>query len=233
MVRRDNKTEISELAASEDGVFTSGQAARFGIPRYALSQSSKTGYIERIEHGAYRLSARMDDGLDHLRAVYKLTSPKAFTYERMGAGFDGVAACSATAAYVLDVGDLRPTPWEIAIPARFNSRRKGVRFRKERLTIDDVMWERGIPVTRPERMIGDLVGDNIDLSLVSAVFLDAVRKYGSGPFDIFRLEALLGTERFRDLCLASGLEAGGPLELLRLDELGHVAIRKVGTIASI
>ena len=227
MKRKDNKAGISELAASEDGVFTSGQAARFGIPRYALSQSAKAGHIERIEHGAYRLNARMDDGLDHLRAVYKLTSPEAFTYERMGAGFDGVVACGATAAYVLDVGDLRPTPWEIATPTRFNSRRKGVRFHKKRLTIDDVMWVRGIPVTRPEKTIFDLVEADYDLSLISDVFADSVRKYGSGPFDIFRLEALLCPARFRNLCQASGLEGGGPLELMRLDELGHVAIRKV------
>ena len=233
MKQRDNKSDISELAASEDGVFTSGQAARFGIPRYALSQSAKAGYIERLGHGAYRLNATIDDGLDALRAAYKLTSPQDFTYERMGEGFDGVAACGATAAYVLEVGDLRPTPWEIATPARFNSRRKGVRFRTKRLTIDDVMWERGIPVTRPERTIRDLVEDDLDLSLVSDVFLDSVRKYGSSRFDISRLEASLGHVRFRELCQASGLEDGGPLELLRLDELGHVAIRKVGTVDSI
>ena len=64
MKKRDNRAEISELAASEDGVFTSGQAARFGIPRYALSQSAKAGYIERVGHGAYRLTSAMDDGLE-------------------------------------------------------------------------------------------------------------------------------------------------------------------------
>ena len=147
--------------------------------------------------------------------------------------FDGVAAYGATAAYVLEVGDLRPMPWEIATPTRFNSRREDVRYRKDRLTIDDVMWERGIPVTRPERTISDLVEDNLDLSLVSDVFLDSVRRYGSSRFDISRLEALLGPVWFRELCQASGLEAGGPLELLRLDELGHIAIRKAGTVDSI
>lgn len=233
MKKRDNRAEISELAASEDGVFTSGQAARFGIPRYALSQSTKAGYIDRMGHGAYRLAATMDDGLDSLRAVYKLTSPESFTYERRGSGFDGVAACGATAAYVLDVGNLRPTPWEIATPTRFNSRREGVRFRTERLTIDDVMWARGIPVTKPERTISDLVAADVDFSLVSDVFLDSVRSYGSGPFDISRLESLLGSKLYQRLCVASGLEPGGLLELVRLDELGHVAIRKVGTSASV
>lgn len=233
MKKRDNRAEISELAASEDGVFTSGQAARFGIPRYALSQSAKAGYIERVGHGAYRLTSAMDDGLDSLRAVYKLTSPEAFTYERRGAGFDGVAACGATAAYVLDVGDLRPTPWEIATPTRFNSRREEVHFRTERLAMDDVMWVRGIPVTRPERTISDLVAADLDLSLVSDVFLDSLRSYGSGPFDISKLVSLLGAKSYQRLCAASGLEHGGPLELVRLDELGHVALRRVGASASV
>lgn len=60
-----------------------------------------------------------------------------------------------------------------------------------------------------------------------------MRRYGSSRFDISRLEALLGPVWFRELCQASGLEAGGPLELLRLDELGHIAIRKAGTVDSI
>lgn len=58
---------------------------------------------------------------------------------------------------------------------------------------------------RPERAICDLVETDYDLSLVSDVFVDAVRKYGSGPFDISRLKPALGSERFRMLCKASGL----------------------------
>ena len=47
------------------------------------------------------------------------------------------------------------------------------------------------------------------------------------------LKELLGTARFRMLCSAAGLDEGGPSELVRLDEIGHVAIRKVRTHGNI
>lgn len=216
--------KIEELASSEGGVFTSGQAGRQGIPLYALSYAHRAGRIERVAHGAYRLSSSISDGLDTLRAAYKLTAPRVFTYERMGSGFDGVAARGASAAYVLEVGDIRPRPWDLAVRQRFNSRMKDVRFRVEYLERQDVTWESGLPVTRPERTIADLLRDDWDVSLVCDVFIDAVKKYGATSFDMRYLQELLGTAGMEALLSASGLCDDGPYQLIALDNGGHVAI---------
>jgi hypothetical protein len=220
-----NIAAIEELASSEGGVFTSGQAARAGIPRYALSHAAKSGRIERLRHGAYRLSSIPATALDDLVAVYKLTSPDRFTHERMGASFDGIAACGATAAHVLGVGDLEPEPWEIAVPKRFNSRMDGTRFRVVGLGRDDVVWtEVGLPVTRAERTIVDLAREATEESLLADVLADAIRRYGATELDMRRLRALLGDERTRSLLSAAGAYEGGPRELVELDGLGHVAL---------
>ena len=58
MSNASNKDLIDELASSQAGVFTSKQAAAFGIPRYAISYAAKAGRIERICHGAYGRDAR-------------------------------------------------------------------------------------------------------------------------------------------------------------------------------
>ena len=220
-----NIAAIEELASSEGGVFTSGQAARAGIPRYALSYAAKSGHIERLRHGAYRLSSLPATALDDLVAVYKLTSPDRFTHERMGAGFDGIAACGATAAHVLGVGDLEPEPWQIAVPKRFNSRMDGARFRVMGLGRDDVVWtEGGFPVTGAERTIADLAREDAEESLLADVLADAIRRYGATELDMRRLRALLGYDCLSSLLSVAGAYEGGPRELVEIDGLGHAAL---------
>lgn len=51
----NNIAAIDELSASE-GVFTTAQAQRLSISRNALSHACKVGRLERVAHGAYRLS---------------------------------------------------------------------------------------------------------------------------------------------------------------------------------
>ena len=224
-----NISAIEELAASEGGIFTSGQAARAGVPRYALSYAAKTGRIDRLRHGAYRLSSLPTTELDDLVAAYKLTSPDRFTYERMGEGFDGVAACGATAAHVLGIGDLEPEPWEIAVHKRFNSRMDNVRFRVMDLTRDDIAWTAGgLPVTRMERTIADLARGAAEESLLADVLADAIRRYGATELDMRRLRVLLGGDRLRLLLSAAGAYEGGPRELVEIDGLGHVALIERG-----
>lgn len=225
MYRNNNMRAIEELAASEGGVFTSGQAARSGIPRYALSSAAKSGRAERIRHGAYRMAATGGSD-DDLVAAYKLTAPGTFTHERMGAGFDGVAACGATAAHVLGIGDLHPHPWEIAVPKRFNSRMSGVRFRTMPLERDDVVWIGGLPVTRAERTIADLLAGHEEGSLVADALVGAIRRYGSTELDIGRLEGFIGPGRLGSLLASAGICAGGRWELVRVDGLGHVAVKE-------
>ena len=227
MIRNDNIGAIEGLAASEGGIFTSAQAARMGIPRYALSQAAAAGRIDRIYHGAYRLSSAAFSELDYLRAAYKLTVPQAFSHERMGV-FDGVAICGRTAAYLLNIGDMQPTPWQIGVPRRFNSRMDGVQFRMMQLAENDVIWLDGLPVTRIESTLKRLIDDHEEESLVADAFIDAVRRYGATAFDMDRLESELGGKTAESLLSAAGIHNGGPYELLSIDSLGHVALRERG-----
>ena len=199
------------------------------MPRYALSYAAKSGRIERLRHGAYRLASLPATELDDLVAAYKLTSPDRFTHERMGEGFDGVAACGATAAHVIGIGDLEPEPWEIAARKRFNSRMGNVRFRVMDLARDDVTWTGGgFPVTRVERTISDLARWAAEESQLANVLVDAIRRYGATELDMQRLRSLLGGDRLRSLLSAAGAYEGGPRELVEIDGLGHVALIERG-----
>ena len=84
----NNIAAIDELSASE-GVFTTAQAQRLGISRNALSHACKVGRLERVAHGAYRLSGAPSSETDELAAIWKLTASTAFSWERQ-AKWDGV-----------------------------------------------------------------------------------------------------------------------------------------------
>ncbi|BAK45664.1 type IV toxin-antitoxin system AbiEi family antitoxin domain-containing protein [Eggerthella sp. YY7918] len=223
MKSKNNISSIEELAASEDGVFTAAQARMFGIPRYALAYAEKAGKIERIAHGAYRLASSIDDGLDGLRAVYKLTAPEKWTHERMRV-FDGFAIADTTAAYIHGIGDLHPDPYKIAAPRRFNSRMSGVRFPVKSLTKADIVWKAGIPITRVEATIASLADSDEDTSLVADAFTEAVRKYGATDLDIRVLRKQLGAKRYDELLCAAGISPHGMIELVETDNAGHVAL---------
>lgn len=215
--------DIVNLALSEGGVFTAAQAARLNIPSYALTYAVKAGAVERLRHGAYRLSSTLDDGLDDLRALYKLTSPSKWTHERI-ASFDGVAVSDETAAYIWGIGEFYASPYVFAVPKRFNSRGKDARYCVQKLGTDDVFWQSGIPITRIERTLSNLYEHHEDLSLLAHAFIDAVNTYGSTKFDMRLLARLMGGRGTTELLAASGLDGQGKQDLIELDDLGHVAI---------
>ncbi len=157
---------IADLAESE-GVFTTAQAERSGIPRDALHDAVVSGRLDRVLRGAYRLVGSGASPLDELIAVWKLTAPSRFTYERMRPSeWDGIAVGGTTAAYIHGMGDFHLSPFRLYVPSRITTRRRAVEFVERRIARDEVVFSKGVPVTRPERTLQDLVTDREDLSLV-------------------------------------------------------------------
>ena len=179
---------IARLSESE-GVFTTAQAARMGIPRDALHDAVASGRIERIMHGAYRMIGSGSSFADELTAIWKLTAPARFTHERLRvADWDGITVGGSTASALLEIGDLHVSPYRLYAPRRVNTRNTAVRFAKRVVPRSDVMFVQGLPVTRPERTVFDLVVDDEDFSLVADVLRDA-----------WQADRGFGFKRFREL----------------------------------
>lgn len=225
MSRTDNISLIEELAASQNGVFTAAQAESFGIPRYALSYAAKAGRIERICHGAYRLKSSIDEGRDELAAIWMLTNPGAFAHDRI-ANHDGIIVCATTAAALHGIGDFFLSPYQIAVPKRFNSRNKIASYTVLKIPEEDITWLHGLPVTTIERTIKDLAESDEDQSLVADALIDAIDSYGSTSFNIDRLEKIIGKEALQDILNRAEIGEGNLFELIRTDSLGHVAIKR-------
>jgi predicted transcriptional regulator of viral defense system len=168
---------INELAATE-GIFTAGQAKRFGIPNDALSHACQAGRLDRIAKGAYRLTGSQPTRFDELSAVWKLTAPDKMSHERIPlSSWDGIAIGGTTAASLLGIGDFYLSPYRILASRRINSRNTSVRFGIRKIARLDVSFIEGLPVTRIERTLLDLCVDKEDPSLVVNAFSDAINKY--------------------------------------------------------
>jgi predicted transcriptional regulator of viral defense system len=181
--------KIAELSESE-GVFTTAQAARMGIPRDALHDAVESGRLERVVRGAYRMVGFGSSLTDELAAIWKLTAPAKFSHERMRvADWDGIAVGGSTASALLGIGDLELSPYRLYAPRRINTRNPSGSFARRAVSRAEVTFESGLPVTRPERTVFDLVADDEDLSLVADVLGDASRKFPG--FDYGKLRGLL------------------------------------------
>lgn len=212
MKNKDHISSIIELAESE-GVFTTAQAARLDIPRDALHDACVSGRLERIVHGAYRLMGSGSKETDELFALWKLTSSKLFAYERF-ARWDGVCVGGSSAAYLNDMGDFHLSPYRFFSRERISSRNPSARFGIRDVERRDVSFERGIPVTRPERTIFDLVLDREDPSLIAGALRDVASL--DSKFDCARLQEMLvgkygeakGGSIFKSLLANSGIVEG-------------------------
>lgn len=67
------------------------------ISRDALAHSCRAGRLERICHGAYRMSGTQRRDTDELNAFWKLTNPSLCAWERKRQ-WDGIAVSGTTAA---------------------------------------------------------------------------------------------------------------------------------------
>lgn len=176
MNRQRQAPFIDSLSASE-GVFTTAQAERLGISRGALAKACSAGRLVRLAHGAYRSAAVTSSPADEIAAAWKLTSPEKMLHERMAYGaWDGIAVGGTTAASLIGIGDFFLTPIRMYAPRRLKTRNPDVRFSVRQISWEDVGFEHGFAVTRPERTIVDLVLDDEELSLVRDAYDDALEK---------------------------------------------------------
>lgn len=176
MNKNDYRSLLNELSASE-GVFTTAQAERLGVPRNVVAKACEAGKLVRIAHGAYRMAGTPPSQFDDLMALWKLTDPAKMTHERMLVGaWDGVVAAGSTAASIQGIGDFYLSPYRILAPKRINSRNDEARFGVRAVPREEVLFIDGIPVTGIERTLIDLVLDGEDPSLVQDALADARAK---------------------------------------------------------
>lgn len=153
--------------------------ARWGATasRRALGAFPRQGAppLRRLEAVSGRCGCRagtQSRETDALAAIWKLTDLARFTWERQ-AEWGGVAVGGTTAASLQGIGDFFASHYRIYAPRRINSRLEAASFAARAINAEDVSWEQGLPLTRPERTLIDLCLDSEDPSLIADAYRDA------------------------------------------------------------
>ena len=142
------------LADAQVGHFTAGQAEEVGVDRRYLTHHVRSGNLERVERGIYRLrnypSHRFEDVMVAILWVGKRT-----------------VASHATALTIYGLADAMPPVTHLTVDRRFRGSRNGVIVHKAQLSKRDVTHREGIPVTTPLRTITDVAADQ-SVAMVAA-----------------------------------------------------------------
>jgi len=181
------------IAEPKAGYFTTSEAASAGYSRSLLAHHVRSGMLDRVQHGVYRLrrfpeSPRADLIIAQLRA---------------GAG---AAISHESALEVYDLSDVLPADVHVTVPRTASRRRHGVRLHTSPLRFEDVTTRDGVTVTTVERTIADVARSGLPDTLVLQAIEQALERGLTTPSRIGRFADLRGgrAKRLVDRALDRG-----------------------------
>jgi predicted transcriptional regulator of viral defense system len=191
MRRRQWDTTLYELADGQAGYFTAGQARGAGLHQVRLAQLHKSGDIERVTRGVYRLTRYPVSPLgQYMEAALW---PQVRRPDARGV----ISHESALAVYGLS--DASPAKVHVTLPMDFRIRRavpKRLALHYADLKPREVQQVDGVPVTTAVRAIRDAHAAHLGPALIRQAITDGRRTGHLTLDDADQLEhELLGMKR--------------------------------------
>lgn len=158
---------LFEFAVAQDGHFTTRQAALAGYSRPLLARYLKSGKVERVMHGIYRL------------VHYPSSESEQLTILWLWSGHEGVFSHD-TALFLFDLSDALPSRIHLTLPNAWQRRRLRVpailRLHHADLPSADRTWVGCVPVTTPRRTLLDCNTDHVATELVEQATQQALHR---------------------------------------------------------
>jgi hypothetical protein len=159
---------------------TTAQAEAAGVTRITLHALTRAGALDRVRHGVYKLVGAPWSRNDDIRAVWLQSEPGPLPPDQRRA-----AVSRQTAALVYGFGVLVPPAIQVTIPAPRRTTMPGVRWSVGQLDEGEIEWVDDMRVTRPARIISDLLADGYgDLEHLGSVAVDAVYEHKLTPSEL-------------------------------------------------
>lgn len=173
--RRPIAARLGDLTDAQYGYFTRAQAVRAGVGDMNLRRAVRSGAVEHLDHGVYRLTGAGQDPHQQLRVAWLRLTPELSPRERTARPHVWVSYRSA--AVLLDLGVLAADVPEFTSDRRLQTRaRVRIRVRPAGLERGEWMIEQGFPVTTPTRTIADLASDRLDGGHLGRIAFDALAR---------------------------------------------------------
>ena len=223
--------EIAKIAETQDGLVTTSQAVRVGVPRLSLARLAEAGDVERLTQGVYRVRGADADQYTELRAAWLAADPARNAAERAADLGHPIVVSHRSAAAVHGIGNMYADRHEMTAPVRKQSRRSDVIVHRADVPRSDIVIARGMLVTTIERTLADLARTEPELGDVADALADAYRR---GAVDLDALVPMLdraarrhgardGADLLEHMLELRGLDATSALaELARQPELNRL-----------
>lgn len=223
--------EIAKIAEMQDGLVTTSQAVRVGVPRLNLARLAESGELERLAQGVYRVRGANEDEYTGLRAAWLAADSGRTAAERAADLGHPIVVSHRSAAAVHDIGNMYADRHELTAPVRKQSRRSDVIIHRADVPRSDIIIVRGMLVSTIERTIADLSRTEPELGDVADALADAHLR---GAVDLETLAPMLnvtarrhgarnGSELLERMLELRGLDATTALtELARQPELSRL-----------
>ena len=171
---------IADLADGQWGLVTRAQARGAKVPAATFARLVKTGRLERVAHGVYRVRGAGETDHLALRAAWLQIDPSRPAWDRLNDP-EGAVVSHTSAASLYGVGDLSPDIHEFSCPKRRQTRRRDVRIHLEKIPASEQVVLRGLPATRAGRMIADLLADHVEPTAVAQIAIEVLENIYDYP----------------------------------------------------
>ncbi|MBI4604613.1 MAG: type IV toxin-antitoxin system AbiEi family antitoxin domain-containing protein [Planctomycetes bacterium] len=189
---RPDRDRLYEIAAPQEGHFTTAQAGEAAYSPQLLMKHLKSGRIRRVRRGIYRLVHFPAGDHEDLIALW-LWSERAgvFSHE--------------TALALLDLSDVLPSEVHMTLPAQWASRRlripRGLVLHHADVAENERAWVGSVRVTTATRTLVDCAESKVEPRLVRDAFEDGCARglvdRESVPFVIDYLKQFFSVSRSR------------------------------------
>lgn len=162
---------LYEVAAVQDGYFSTRQAANAGYSRPLLHHHVRAGRIQRVRHGVYRLVQFPPGDHEDLVAIWLWSDRRGvFGYE--------------TALALHNLSDALPSKIHLILPLAWKKRRfrfpAGVMAHHGDVPPSERSWIGAVPATSPARTVNDCAIAHVSPELVDQAVRQGIAR---GLFD--------------------------------------------------
>ncbi|MEQ8763100.1 MAG: type IV toxin-antitoxin system AbiEi family antitoxin domain-containing protein [Planctomycetota bacterium] len=158
---------LFQIAAAQDGLFTTRQAAEAGYSPQLLAHHLGAGRVIRVRRGVYRLMHFPAGEHEDLAVVWLWSEQKGvFSHQ--------------TALALHDLSDVLPWRVHLTLPLVWRSRRlrvpEGVVLHYGDVAESETRWFGPVPATDPLRTLEDCAADQLPPELLRGAALDALER---------------------------------------------------------
>ncbi|WP_078916067.1 substrate-binding domain-containing protein [Streptomyces viridochromogenes] len=176
MTQADVLRALDARAAGQWGLVTTAQAKLDGVQGVQLLRLERSGALESVGHGVYRLAASPPPEHLRIKVAWLRLDPGTPARDRRtdGPGSGVVSHTSACAVHGLGG---RPTDLvELTVPSRRTTRDETVVLHRRRTDAEDITVVDGLPVTTVPRTVVDLLEDRADAARTGTFVAEAAAR---------------------------------------------------------